>query len=140
MASKPLKTQPTTADVDEFLAGIGDAGRREECLRLRALMERVSGEPARMWGAAMVGFGRYRYVYESGREGEWFRIGFSPRKQALTVYVMSGFAEHPELMARLGTYSTGKSCLYLKRLSDVDGDALQALLRASLATLRQRYG
>lgn len=140
MASKPLKTQPTTADVDEFLAGIADAGRREECLRLRALMERVSGEPARMWGAAMVGFGRYRYVYESGREGEWFRLGFSPRKQALTVYVMSGFADQTELMSRLGKHTTGKSCLYLKRLSDVDIDALEAVLRASLTTLRQRYG
>jgi len=78
MASKPLKTQPTTADVDEFLAGIADADRRAECLRLRTLMEQLTGEPARMWGAAMVGFGRYRYVYESGREGEWFRLGFSP--------------------------------------------------------------
>jgi hypothetical protein len=133
MASKPLKTQPTTA-------GIADAGRREECLRLLALMERVSGEPARMWGPAMVGFGRYRYVYESGREGEWFRLGFSPRKQALTVYVMSGFADQTELMSRLGKHTTGKSCLYLKRLSDVDIDALEALLRASLTTLRQRYG
>lgn len=140
MTDTSPKTRPTAATVEDFLAAIPDAGRREECRTLRALMERVTGAPAVMWGPSMVGFGRYHYIYQSGRQGDWFLVGFSPRKQALTVYLMAGFEDRPELMTRLGKYSTGKSCLYLKRLSDIDLDALEALLVASVESLRRRYG
>lgn len=140
MTDTSPKTRPTAATVEDFLAAIPDTGRREECRTLRALIERVTGAPAVMWGPSMVGFGRYHYSYQSGREGDWFLAGFSPRKQALTVYLMAGFEDRPELMTRLGKYSTGKSCLYLKRLSDIDLDVLEALLVASVESLRRRYG
>lgn len=89
-----------------------------------------------MWGPSMVGFGTYHYVYESGREGDWFLTGFAPRKRALSLYVMSGFDRHEEMMERLGTFSTGKSCLYVKRLEDIDLDVLEDLLRASVEYVR----
>lgn len=128
-----LKTQPTDGSVDEFLASIEDESRREDCRVLRSLMAEVTGEPAVMWGESLVGFGLYQYKYASGREGEWFVAGFAPRKQALTVYIMSGFAGHDALMERLGKHKTGRSCLYLKRLSDVDLGVLRELVAASVA-------
>ncbi len=140
MTDTSPKTRATSAGVEDFLDAIADARRREECHALRALMERVVGAPATMWGPSMVGFGRYHYVYESGREGDWFMTGFSPRKQALTVYVMSGFEGEPELMARLGRFRTGKSCLYLKRLEDIDTSVLETLIDGSISALRARYG
>ena len=96
-------------------------------------MEEVTGEKAVMWGDSIVGFGTYHYVYASGREGDWPVTGFAPRKQALTLYIMSGFDQYDELLARLGKHSTGKSCLYIKRLSDVDVDVLRELVAESVA-------
>jgi hypothetical protein len=132
-----LKTKKTEASVDDFIAGIADEQRRADCRTLLAMMKRVTKAPPKMWGASMVGFGSYHYRYASGREGDWFLSGFSPRKQDLTVYVMAGFEDYPELMARLGKYKTGKSCLYLKRLSDVDAAVLEKLIAASVKDMKE---
>ena len=134
-----LKTQQTEASVDVFLDAVADPQKREDARKIRTMMERVSGEPARMWGPSIVGFGRYHYKYDSGHEGEWARTGFSPRAGALTVYIMGGFPRHQALMDRLGKYKTGKSCLYLKRLSDVDESVLEALVAESLDHMREAY-
>jgi len=128
-----LKTKPNDGDVDAFLSGIEDERRREDSLAVLDLMKRVTGEEPRMWGDSMVGFGSYRYRYASGREGEWFTAGFSPRKQALTLYIMSGTSKHDELFAKLGKYTTGKGCLYIKTLEDVDLAVLERLVAASVA-------
>ncbi len=131
-----LKTKQTDASVSAFIEKIPDARRRKECERVLEMMRRVTGEAPKMWGASMVGFGRYRYKYESGREGEYFVTGFSPRKQALTLYLMSGFDD--PLMEELGTYTTGKSCLYLKSLDDVDQGVLEKLIARSVAKTEKR--
>jgi len=128
-----LKTKPNDGDVDAFLSGIEDERRREDSLAVLDLMKRVTGEEPRMWGDSMVGFGSYRYRYASGREGEWFTAGFSPRKQALTLYIMSGTSKHDELFAKLGKYTTGTGCLYIKTLEDVDLAVLERLVAASVA-------
>ncbi len=100
-------------------------------------MREITGDEPAMWGPSMVGFGRYHYKYASGREGDWFVAGFSPRKQNLTLYIMSGFSGYDELMARLGKHTTGKSCLYIKRLEDVDLAVLEELIRRSVAHVRK---
>jgi len=128
-----LKTTPTDADVDAFLAGIADEQKREDSRALCRMMAEETGEPPRMWGPSIVGFGSYRHVYASGREGDWMALGFSPRKQSLTLYLMDGFSGYGELLERLGKHSTGKSCLYVKRLADVDVDVLREMVRRSYA-------
>lgn len=133
------KTQPTTEPVDGFLARIGDDGRRADAEALRAMMERLSGQPAAMWGPSIVGFGEYRYRYDSGREGRMARIGFSPRAKELVVYILDGFEGRADLLARLGRHRTGKSCLYIRRLADVDGGVLEELAARSLERMRERY-
>jgi hypothetical protein len=133
------KTKPTTVSVDAFIAGIADEGRRRDAETIRAMMERISGHPAVMWGPTMVGFGRYTYKYASGHGGTYFRVGFSPRAKELVVYIMGGFPRHEPLMDRLGKYRTGKSCLYIKRLADVDEDVLAELIRESLDFMRSSY-
>lgn len=125
------KTKPGDGDVQAFLDGVENEKRRTDALEVFALMKRITGEEPRLWGPSIVGFGEHRYKYESGREGDWFVAGFSPRKQALTLYIMSGFSRHDELMARLGKYTTGKSCLYIKKLEDVDLDVLEELVKRS---------
>ncbi|HEX6307702.1 MAG TPA: DUF1801 domain-containing protein [Longimicrobiales bacterium] len=134
-----LKTQANDASVDAFLSGIEDSARRADCARVLELMKDVTGAEPLMWGASIVGFGRYRYRYASGREGEWFITGFSPRKNSLTLYIMAGFDRYDDLLARLGRYSTGKSCLYVKRLSDVDADVLRELVAASAQHVRETW-
>lgn len=133
------KTRETDADVDAFIDGIDDAGRRADARRVCALMAEITGEPPRLWGPSIVGFGRVHYVYESGREGDWFAVGFSPRKRNLTLYIMPGFAAYDDLMARLGKHKTGKACLYVNRLADVDEGVLRALIGDSVAAVRARY-
>jgi hypothetical protein len=133
-----LKTKPTEMSVADFLATVAD-DRREECDALVALMRRATGEEPRMWGPSMVGFGSYHYRYESGREGDWFLAGFSPRKKALTVYVMAGFTGFEELLARLGRHETGKSCLYLRSLAEVDAEVLEELVRRSAEHVARQY-
>ena len=127
------KTVPTDASVEDYLNSVPDEAKRQDSFALLELMEEVTGEKAVMWGDSIVGFGNYHYVYASGREGDWPVTGFAPRKQALTLYIMAGFDQYDELLARLGKHSTGKSCLYIKRLSDVDVDVLRELVAASAA-------
>jgi hypothetical protein len=132
-----MVTRPTDADVEAFLDGVENQARRDDAKALTALMRRVTGEEPRMWGTSMVGFGEYHYRYASGREGDWFPVGFSPRKSALTVYLMSGLVGHDELLDRLGPHTQGKGCLYVKKLADVDEDVLTELIQRSLDHVRQ---
>ena len=134
-----LKTKTTEVGVDAFLDAVPDSQRREDAGKVRAMMERLSGEPAKMWGPSIVGFGRYHYKYDSGHEGDMARIGFSPRAKELVLYLVGGFPPHQALMDRLGKYRTGKSCLYIKRLSDVDESVLEALVAESLDYMREKY-
>ena len=103
-------------------------------------MEELSGAPAKMWGESMIGFGTYHYVYDSGREGDWFEVGFAPRKQNLVVYIMPGFSTYDDLLSQLGKYKTGKSCLYIKKLSEVNREVLRELIAQSLKAMREKYG
>ena len=132
-----LKTKANDGDVEAFLASVEDDGRRQDARDVLALMADVTGEEPRMWGDSIVGFGTYTYRYASGRTGEWMATGFSPRKQALTLYIMSGFEGYDAFMDRLGTYKTGKSCLYVKRLDDVDLEVLRALIAASVESIQE---
>lgn len=133
------KTRLNHASVDEFIDAINDDARRADCRAVATLMQKVTGEKPKMWGTSIVGFGTYHYVYASGREGDWPVTGFSPRAQALTLYIVSGFDGAPALMNKLGKYKTGKSCLYLKSLADVDAGVLGQLIARSVATIRDRY-
>jgi hypothetical protein len=128
------KTRATTVSIDDFLDAVADEQRRADGKALRALMERVSGEPAVMWGPSIVGFGHHHYKYESGREGDMARIAFSPRAKELVLY--GGFLRNESLLARLGKYKAGKGCLYIKRLADVDMAALESM--AAEAWSRER--
>ena len=133
------KTKPTVQKVSEFIAGIEDKQKRADCRELMKLMSGITGNRAKMWGASIVGYGKYHYKYESGREGDFFLTGFSPRKQALSLYIVSGFSLNPELMEKLGKYKTGKSCLYVKKLDDVDREVLAQLVEESVAHIRKKY-
>lgn len=133
------KTKPTGESVDAFLDKVANPQRRADARAVRALMERLSGEPAAMWGPSIVGFGLCHYRYESGREGIMGRVGFSPRANELVLYIVPGFAGREALLARLGRHRTGKSCLYIKRLADVDERALEELVAGSLAAMREKY-
>jgi hypothetical protein len=135
----PNKTQATTHSVDAFIAGVADRTAQADCRALTGLMSRVTGEPPVMWGSAIVGFGRYAYRYDSGRTGESAVVGFSPRKASLVLYIMPGFAEFEPLLARLGKHSVGKSCLYVKRLADIDMTVLEDLVSRSVEAMRLRY-
>lgn len=134
-----LKTQPHAGDVDAFLNAIEDERRREDARAIRRLMADVTGEKAHMWGSSIVGFGRYHYRYASGREGDWFKVGFSPRKQNLALYLMSGFDGYGDLLEGLGKHTTGKACLYVKRLDDIDTDVLARLIEKSLEHIESTY-
>ena len=130
-----LKTKKTSASVGAFLDAVPDATTRKDCRTLVQMMKKATKAQPKMWGPSIVGFGDYRYKYESGREGDWFRAGFSPRKNALTLYVMSGFPKHAELMSKLGKHKTGKGCLYIKQLADVDMRVLEQLIERSVKSL-----
>jgi hypothetical protein len=134
-----MKTAPTAASVKAFIDAIPDEDRRRDCRAVMKIMRAATGASPKMWGPSIVGYGRYHYRYDSGREGDWFLAGFSPRKQDLTVYIMSGFPQHAGLMKRLGKHKTGSSCLYLKRLDDVDLGLLEELVRRSVAAVKKRY-
>lgn len=133
------KTKKTEQSVADFLSTLDD-GRRSDCEQVVKIMKSVTKQEPKMWGASMVGFGEYHYKYASGREGDWFLCGFSPRKAALTLYVMSGFDQYEDLLSKLGTYTTGSSCLYVKKLSDIDQKVLKTLLTESVKHLKQVYG
>ena len=127
-----MKTKQTDASVKDFLNHIPDEQRREDCFAVAKIMEEITGNKPKMWGPSIVGFGTYHYKYASGREGDWMITGFSPRKKDLTLYIMMGFEKYPELMKQLGKHSTGKSCLYIKRLSDIHMPTLKKLIKASV--------
>ena len=130
------KTKPTNVVVKEFLNKVPDEGRREDSFAVAKIMEEITGEKPKMWGPSIVGFGTYHYKYASGREGDWPVAAFSPRKKDLTLYLMPGFENYEELMKQLGKHSTGKSCLYIKRLSDVHVPTLKKLIKASVKRLQ----
>lgn len=125
------KTAANDTDPRDFIAGLTDERRKTEALELLELFQERTGEPPVMWGGSIIGFGSYEYEYASGRSSSWMRVGFSPRKQQMTVYVMPGFDRYDELLESLGPHTTGKSCLYLKRLDAVDKKALGDLVEAS---------
>ena len=133
-----LKTKKTTKSVSKFLNGIENETRRADAKKVAALMEEVTGEKPKMWGESIVGYGSYHYKYASGREGDWFVAGFSPRKASLTLYIMSGFAGYEGLMKKLGKHKTGKSCLYINRIDDVDTKVLRRLVKESVAHVKKR--
>ena len=135
-----MKTRETDASVEDFIAAVADDRRREESRTVDAMMRKITGHPPRMWGPSIVGYGRYHYRYDSGREGDWFLTGFAPRKQALTLYIMPGFGQYDDLMRRLGKHKTGKSCLYVTRLSNVDLAVLEDLVRLSVDFMTRKYG
>ena len=131
------KTKPTNESVIDFLNEISDEARRADCFAVAKIMEEISGEKPKMWGPSIVGFGSYRYKYASGREGDWPMTSFSPRKKDLTLYIMMGFEKHADLMEKLGKHSSSKSCLYIKRLSDVHIPTLKKLIKIGLKDLKE---
>ncbi len=135
-----LKTRPTDESVERFLSEIADEQTREDCRAIARIMKKVTKAKAKMWGPSIVGYGSYHYRYASGREADWFLTGFSPRKQNLTLYIMSGFTRYDVLLGKLGKYKTGKSCLYIKRLADVDLTVLERLIGESVAHMKKKYG
>ena len=134
-----LKTKPHDGNVEAFLNGVEHDKRREDSFVVLEMMKRITGEAPKMWGPSIVGFGDYHYKYESGREGDMFLTGFSPRKQSLTLYIMSGFHHYDELLQRLGKHKTGKSCLYINKLEDVDLNVLKEMVRESVKMMKERY-
>ncbi len=134
-----LKTQPTDADVGAFLDEVANARRREDARTVCEMMQNITRREPVLWGTSIIGFGTYTYKYANGKTGDWPLTGVSPRKQALTVYVMSGFAEYDALLEQLGPHKTGRSCLYIRNLDKVDQKVLARLIRKSVAHLRKTW-
>lgn len=126
------KTQPNNADVTAFINTVSDAAKRADCMKLVEIMRQITGEQPKMWGGSIVGFSEFHYQYASGREGDWFKLGFSPRKQNITLYLSQDFPEKEEILSRLGKHKTGVGCVYVKTLQDVDESALQELLATAV--------
>jgi len=133
------KTQPTKVTVSAFLKAVEPEQRRADAKTLHALLRRVTGEKARMWGTSIVGYGEYHYKYDSGREGDHMIVGFAPRKANMVLYIMPGFSAHAGLMKKLGKHKTGRSCLYVNKLTDIDMDVLEKLVVKSVAHMRKTY-
>lgn len=133
-----LKTKPNKASIDKFLNSVKDEKKRNDSYKILELMKKITKEEPVMWGPSIVGFGKYHYKYESGREGDWFLTGFSPRKQNLALHIMSGFKRYDELMKKLGKYKTGSSCLYINKLEDVDMKILKELITESVKYMKQK--
>ena len=127
-----LKTKPNDRSVEDFLDGVTDDKKRQACYTILDLMKQATKSKPVMWGDSIVGFGTYHYKYASGREGDWFLTGFSPRKQNLTLYIMSGFSEYDALLSKLGKFKTGKSCLYINKIEDIDLSTLKELIQRSV--------
>jgi len=133
------KTKPTEQSVESFLDKIPDEQVRDDCKALIRLMKKVTGSAPKMWGPSIIGFGKYHYKYDSGHEGDSCITGFSPRKQNITLYLMSGFADHGDLLKKLGKHKTGKGCLYVKKLDDIDIDILESLIKQSVDYMKKKY-
>ncbi len=131
-----LKTKPNSASVTDFLNQFTDEQKRQDCSAILEIMKTASGSEPKMWGDSIVGFGSYHYRYASGREGDWFLTGFSPRKQNLTLYIMPGFDNYDSLLNKLGKHKTGKSCLYINKLEDVDRSVLRELIVKSVQKMK----
>ena len=134
------KTQKTDASVAEFMEGVANRRRREDGFALLEMMREVTGLEPAMWGPSIIGFGQYHYKYESGREGDMPMTGFSPRSRSLSLYIMSGFDEYDDLLARLGKHRTGVSCLYINKLADVDLEVLRELIGRSYEHVKADAG
>ena len=130
-AKYELKTKKNDDSVDAFLNGVDDKQKRADAKQITKMMQEVTDQKPVMWGESIIGFGAYHYKYASGQEGDWMAVGFSPRKQNLTLYIMTGFGDNQALLKKLGKYSTGKSCLYIKKLEDIDLDVLKKLIKQS---------
>ncbi len=130
------KTKATTKSVPEFLEQIEDPKRRADCITIAAMMGRLTGSKPKMWGESIVGFGDYHYKYASGREGDWFLAGFSPRKQNLTIYIMGYLEFYTELLEGLGKFKHGKGCLYIKKLEDINLKVLESLITSSIEQIK----
>lgn len=131
------KTTPTEVSPHDFIAAIEDDNKRQDSEWILQTMQEVTGEPPKMWGPSIIGFGTYHYVYASGHEGDWMEIGFSPRKANISIYLISGVGREVDLLAKLGKHKIGKSCLYVKRLSDVDKEVLREMMTASVKKVRE---
>ncbi|SMO54691.1 DUF1801 domain-containing protein [Gracilimonas mengyeensis] len=134
-----LKTQPTDQLVEDYLGSIKDELRAKDCRSIHQIMQEVSGAPGTMWGANIVGYGSYHYKYESGREGDWMLVGFSNRKRYISLYIMSGFDAFDSLLGQLGKHKTGKSCLYINKLKDIEESVLREMIASSIEKIKQRY-
>lgn len=134
-----IKTKPTQVTPADFIDAIDHPLRREEAKTVCAMMERITGEPPRMWGPSIIGFGSYHYKYDSGHEGTMCRLGFSPRKAQLVLYLLTEDPAQDEQLARLGKYKTGKSCLYINKLADVDMSVLEEMTRHALTWMNAKY-
>lgn len=134
-----LKTKKNNDSVGEFMKGIEDPAQRADCRKISAMMKKATGSRPKMWGDSIVGFGSYSYSNSAGKDFEWMLTGFSPRKRATSVYIMAGFDRFDALMKKLGRFKTGKSCLYIKRLDDIDEVVLQQLVDASVKQMRRKH-
>ncbi|MHA2008249.1 MAG: DUF1801 domain-containing protein [Promethearchaeota archaeon] len=134
-----VKTKPTDIDVEEFLKKVENPNKREDSFEILKLMKEVTQEDPIMWGDSIVGFGSYHYKYASGREGDFLITGFSPRKQRFSIYIMSGFDKYEELLSKLGKFKTGKACLYINKLKDVDTEVLKELIKENVKHMKKLY-
>jgi len=133
-----LKTKLNDVSVVKFINSIKDESNRNDCFVIMKLMQKITKSEPKMWGSSIVGFGNYHYKYASGREGDWFLTGFSPRKQNLTLYIIAGFDHYDELMTKLGKYKTSKSCLYIKSLKDIDQKVLKEMITLSVKKMKSK--
>lgn len=134
-----LKTQPNNQSVEAFIDSIEPEWKRDDARELLKLIGNISGEKPVMWGDSIVGFGNYHYKYESGREGDWFLAGFSPRKTSMTIYMMGGFEGQDTALEKLGKHKKSVGCLYVKKLADIDLKVLEEMTIRSIETLKKRY-
>lgn len=135
-----LKTKPNKSSVEAFLQKVENSKRREDSFKVLELMKKVSGHEPKMWGKDIIGFGSYHYKYKSGREGDWFECGLSPRKQYLALHIMPGLYDFEDQLKNLGKYKSSVSCLYINKLEDVDMERLKVLIREAVEKLRKRRG
>ncbi len=128
-----LKTKANDESVDAFLKTITEEQKQQDCFKILEMMQEITKQAPKMWGSSIIGFGSQHYKYETGREGDWFLVGFSPRKQNITLYLSGGFEKHQDLLETLGKYKTGKSCMYINKLADINQVALEKLIKESFA-------
>lgn len=134
-----LKTKLNKASVEKFLNSVKDEQKRQDSFKILEMMKKITKEEPKMWGPSIIGFGSYHYKYASGNEGDMCMAGFSPRKESLTIYILPGFEKNKSLMKKLGKYKTGKSCMYIKRLDDVDAKVLEKLIADSFGYMKKKY-